>query len=313
MLIQPRAYRDEQDLDAMHAILLAGQQAGTPTHYEHVGDLYWSLFYLNLEDDRRQTIYLWETSEDAASPKAVVGWTHFSPGFAAFAVYVHPALRTSTQATQIWIWSEEQMASGMRAQGEQEISILGVAEHDVWLQTHLTGRGFVRGGSTLVYLERSLVDELPAPCLPEGYSVRSVAGEDEAKQRAAPAYAAFGNQGSFKHYWPRYLTFMRSAVYTPALDLVVEAPDGRFVAFCTCWLDAASRVGHFEPVGVHPDFQRRDLGRAVLQAGLRLLHAQGMTTATVSTELDEPAANRLYAAVGFRVAYQLYTYTLSIR
>jgi ribosomal protein S18 acetylase RimI-like enzyme len=308
MLIQPRAYGDEQDLAAMCAILLAGQQAGTPTHYEHVGDLYWSLFYLNLEDDRRQTIYLWETAEDAAAPKTVVGWTHFAPGFAAFDVYVHPALRSSAEAAQIWIWAEEQMASGMRAQGEPQIGVFGVAEQDAWLHAHLTGRGFVRSPFTLVHLECPLVGELPAPCLPAGYRVRAVAGTHEAQQRAAPSHAAFGSQTAFARYWPRYLTFMRSPVYTPALDLVVEAPDGRFVAFCTCWLDATSQVGHFEPVGVQPDFQRRGLGRAVMQAGLRLLQAHGMTTATVSTELGEPAANRLYAAVGFHAAYQLYTY-----
>jgi ribosomal protein S18 acetylase RimI-like enzyme len=307
MLIQPRAYGDEQDLAAMHAILRAGQQAGTPSHYDPVGDLDWWLFYLNLEDDRRQTIYLWENTAD----RSVVGWTLFSPGFASFDVQVHPTLYASATAAQMWIWSEEQMARGMRAQGEAQISS-GGGEHDAWLRTHLTGRGFVRGDLTLLYLTRCLTDELPAPSLPAGYTLRPVAGEAEAEPRAAPAYAAFGGQEPFAHYWPRYRSFMRSPVYTPELDLVIVAPDGRFVAFCTCWLDATTQMGHFEPVSVHPAFQRRGLGRAVLQAGLRLMQTRGMTTATVYSGLGDLPANRLYENVGFHLAYQIHSYTLAI-
>jgi mycothiol synthase len=310
MLIQPRAYQDEEDLEAMRAILMAGLQAKTLTHYIHIGDLHWWLYDSNLEDDRRQIIHLWEATDEE---RRVVGWTLFSPAFTAFDVFVHPALLGSAAAAQIWVWSEEQMANALRAQGEQNLLSGAVAEQDRWLNAHLLGRGFVRSPFTLGYLKRTLDDDLPAPCLPPGYQVRHVRGTHEVEARSIPARAAFGSQIPLAHYCWRYLTFMRSPVYTPELDLVIEAPDGQLVAFCLCWLDAVNRVGHVEPMGVHPGFQRRGLGRALLQAGLRLMQTRGMATATVCSALSNVAANRLYERVGFLPAYQLYTYRKELR
>ena len=40
-------------------------------------------------------------------------------------------------------------------------------------------------------------------------------------------------------------------------DLVVEAPDGSLAAFAMAWWDPIARVGEYEPVGTHPDHQRR--------------------------------------------------------
>jgi hypothetical protein len=37
--------------------------------------------------------------------------------------------------------------------------------------------------------------------------------------------------------------------YRPELDLLVVDPEGRFAACCLVWLDEASGVGQFEPVG----------------------------------------------------------------
>ena len=59
-------------------------------------------------------------------------------------------------------------------------------------------------------------------------------------------------------------------------DLVVEAPDGELAAFVLAWWDPDGRVAEFEPVGTHPDHQRRGLSRALLTAGLRpILRAPG--------------------------------------
>lgn len=305
MPIEPRAYQDEQDLVTMRTLLQVGRQARTPMHYPHVGELAWQLFYQNQEDDRQQTITLWQTT--SGEPR-VVGWTLFAPGYTAFTVVIDPALYGSASAAEMWRWSADEMASGMRAQGEVQIDTVGVAAQDRWLQAQLTAQGFVRSQDTQVHLVRPLLNQIAEPCLPPGYRVQPVTGEAEAEQRAAPMHAAFGSQTTFARYWPRYRLLMRAPLYTPDLDLVIEAPDGQLVAFCLCWLDAVNRVGYFEPLGVHPAFQRRGLGRAVLQAGLRLLQSRGMTTATVHRALADPAAHHFYTALSFRPVYQLYHY-----
>ena len=87
--------------------------------------------------------------------------------------------------------------------------------------------------------------------------------------------------------------------FLPDLDLVLVSPEETFASYCICWFDAPSRSGVFEPVGTHPDFQGRGLGRYVMREGLRRLQARGATTATVSTAAFNRRAIGLYEAVDF--------------
>jgi len=98
-----------------------------------------------------------------------------------------------------------------------------------------------------------------------------------------------------------YRLLIREApTYRADLDLVVVAPDSSFAAFCLIWLDTANALGIFEPVGCHPDHQRRGLTRAVVEEGLRRLHGLEARTASVNSHRGDEAAARLYASTGFR-------------
>ena len=101
---------------------------------------------------------------------------------------------------------------------------------------------------------------------------------------------------------------MRSPVYDRQCDIVAAAPDGRIGSFCIVWMDHLNQVGHFEPVGTHPDFQKRGLGTAVMLEGLRRMQQRGMPSATVATFEDNSAAIHLYKSLGFRPAGRLGTY-----
>ncbi len=90
-------------------------------------------------------------------------------------------------------------------------------------------------------------------------------------------------------------------------DLVVEAPDGSLAAFAMAWWDPAARVGEFEPVGTHPDHQRRGLGRALLSHGLRRYRDLGAHVVQIYSMSDNAASEGLYQAVGFeRRRYRLH-------
>jgi ribosomal protein S18 acetylase RimI-like enzyme len=102
---------------------------------------------------------------------------------------------------------------------------------------------------------------------------------------------------------------MQSSIYVPEHEIFVEAPDGRIAAFCIIWTDSQTKTGLFEPVGTHPDFQGRGLGKSLLFEGLRRLKSEGMNEASVCVHNTNPTAMRLYEAVGFHQIKRLLTYT----
>ena len=88
------------------------------------------------------------------------------------------------------------------------------------------------------------------------------------------------------------------SLYDPALDLVVEAGDGRVAGYSLYWFDPTTKVGLVEPVRVEDEFQRRGLASAMLTAGIDRLAATGAERMKISYG-SEPAA-RTYQGVGFR-------------
>ncbi len=293
-MIQPRPYQDERDLERMLSLLAGGRQADNDTYYVHTGDLKWWLFYTTSE--RWQDIFLWE--QDSGGD--LHGWALLSPEWRFFDVFVQPGLHGSPQAEAMFAWAEQATARIVAKAGGKEIRTMWISEEDDAEIDLLQKRGFILSADFMRLMARPLEGAILEPGLPEGYRLRHVAGEHELENRAAAQYAAFENTMPFDAYSQRYLRFMRSPVYTPDLDIVATAPDGRIAAFCIVWPDALSRVGLFEPVGTHPEFQRKGLGRAVVYEGLRRLRATGMQTAIVCAVSDNPAAYHLYESAGFR-------------
>lgn len=305
MMSPPRPYRDEQDLARMKSLLVLGRQAGNGTYYVHTGDLDWWLYYPSVRRAWNEIIFLWEWLRPDGQ---LSGWALLSPEWRTFDVFVHPEERGSSRAAEMYVWAEQQIAHITRQTGGKEIRTMWVSEGDAALGNHLSRRGFVRGEDYLNLYVRSLVEPLPARSLPPGFQVRHVAGEEDGYKRALASHAAFGSTKPFEAYWLRYQGFMHSPAYVPDLDLVSVAPNGRYASFCTCWLDPVNRVGLFEPVGTHPDFQRLGLGKAVMMEGMRRMQANGMQTAIVGAESDNPAAQGLYRSIGFQAVNKLCTY-----
>ena len=101
---------------------------------------------------------------------------------------------------------------------------------------------------------------------------------------------------------------MQSPVYDPDCDVVAVSPDGQIGAFCILWPDPVTGVGLFEPVGTHPDYQRKGLGKAVMREALERLRQRGMAQAILTTPQDNLPAVQLYQSVGFRIDGYLLSY-----
>jgi mycothiol synthase len=295
--MEMRSYSGLQDLQSMLGLLSDGRKTDNSTYYVHRGDLQWWLFYTDLPQEAWQSnICLW--FEDGS----LIGWALLSLDDDAFDVYAAPHLHGTARESEMLAWALEQMS------GLDRVQTVWVAEDDEvrigWLEKH----GFTPEPEHFVHFKRSLTERLGAPSLPEGFHLRTSRGEQDAQLRSACSYAAFGSRKPFEEYWPRTLRFMQSPVYVAEHELFVVSPNGDVAAYCIVWTDELNRIGHFEPVGTHPDYQRKGLGKSLLYEAFRRLKAEGMTEADVCTNYDNPAAIRLYESVGFQRNKRLLTY-----
>lgn len=306
MTFLPRPYRDLHDLDGMRQILISGRRFAGPVYYVHPGDLNWWLYYL--DQDFSDRIYIWENEHS----DRVLGWVLFSPRFNAFDVFVDPDPSFKQQRLELFTWAEEHMTNLVCSQGGKDLRTMWVSEHDYLLIAHLERRGFVRDEYHLIYLEQSLAQGVVRPQPPPGYRLRNVSGRDEIDQRALVSYLTFGSKKPFDHYKWAYLQFMNSPVYSLERDLVVEAAQGEFAAFCIYWVDKVNHLGYFEPVGTHPDYRRQGLGAALIREGLWRIKADGMLAASVCVESDNPIAQRFYASLGFQSIQKIHAYSKNI-
>ena len=293
-----RTYEGLPDLKTMLDILGEGRKANNGTYYVHPGDLQWWLFYTDTPPEVWQAqIRLWTESD------RLVGWALISPDEHVLDVYAIPALRGDPLESEMLASAVAELSA------LDEVQVFWITENDEVRVRWFEGHGFVPAEHHMVHFQRSLSGPLDGPPLPDGFYLRSSRGEEEdARLRSVASHAAFGSKKSFEEYWPRTWRFMQSPAYVPEHEIFVMAPDGQVAAYCIIWTDEISKIGHFEPVGTHPDFQRKGLGKSLLFEGLRRLKAEGMTEADVCTNYDNPAAIRLYEAVGFRLDKRLLTY-----
>jgi mycothiol synthase len=138
--------------------------------------------------------------------------------------------------------------------------------------------------------------------LPDGFTVQGVSNLDDGRLRARVTHGAFRPNDDWAHYAAEYAKFIGSAVYDGERDLFVRSPDGRGASACTIWFDPVNGVGLFEPVGTHPDFQGKGLGKAVMAEGMRRMKAAGMQRAIVGFDPNNAAALALYTSIGFRAS-----------
>jgi ribosomal protein S18 acetylase RimI-like enzyme len=225
-------------------------------------------------------------------------------------VYFRPELRGTPDAAAMYAWGERRIIE-TAGPDDRTISFHGVHARDRVLAGYLESRGYAPKERYLVHHSIPL-DHLPEPEPPAGYTVRGMAGEDEAASRARASRAAFQSEMPWEVYLKRYLRFTLAPVYDPELEVVAVDREGEIGAFTVCWVDPVSKAGLFEPVGTHPDHQRRGLGRSVLLEGMRRMAVRGMRTAEVSAFDDNAAARGLYESVGFMPDGKLLSYAKTI-
>lgn len=246
-----------------------------------------------------ELVRIWEIHEQ------IIGIAFAQPFHNAFDVFISPDLHGSEIEQEIFQWAYQTSRNLMNQIGREDKAVsTDVAETDNNRQTLLTEMGFVQGKNWINDTLRDLSEPIPEIILPEGFTIRPSTQDDYA-QLAAVHSGSFGSNWSAELYRDEV---MSKPGYDPEREMVVVAPDGRFAAFLIYWFDELNKVGLFEPVGTHSDFQRKGLGRTLMNHTLCIMRENGMNHALVGHTTDNPASTRLYESVGFKLHHRIYDY-----
>jgi mycothiol synthase len=312
--LRSRAYAGETDVPTISALILAADAVDRLDQGLSPDELRMHLTEPGV--DAARDVRLW-----MADDGALVAFAHLllRPDDEIIDGYLrfdwHPDWRTDALADAILAWATARLREVAADRGK-------AARLRSWMREEDTNRRrqLERHGLTIVRhfptLERPLTEPIDAPELPEGFSIRPLAGPDEVAAWVEMHNESFVDHYNFHPESPEVIHhWLDDPIYRPELNLVAVAPDGRLVGFCWCAIFAEENArtgrneGWIELLGTRRGYRRMGLGRALVLSGLLVLRQAGLDAARLGVDADSPTgATRLYAATGFRHIHTYLTY-----
>lgn len=286
--ISHRPYGGLCDLKGMKQILIDNLREGLGSY--HRGDLDWWLFP-KMEGGSLVQFELWFRGEE------LLGYVIHTEEKPDFDVVMRPDWRGSRLEREMFHWADARLTAAARRYQKARVCAYCFSDH--YLQREILGElGYEESDDVILYAQSLPEQPLPRVLLPEGFRWLPPMRVEWAAARAAAHADAFRPSRMIPAAYRRFL--QNAPGYCGALDVVAVAPDGRHAAFAMAWLDEATGIGLFEPVGTRHEFQRRGLGHAVLREGNRRLQARGMTTVMVGCDATHEGTQAFYEGAGFR-------------
>ena len=193
---------------------------------------------------------------------------------------------------EMLVYAEEYLCS---AEGEDKALTVYINDKDDRFQDIATERGYQKQTGTEEMSHFVIPDTIPAIELPEGFRLKSLAEDNDLQKLSRILFRGFNHGAEPPDDGVAEQEFMQTAPnYRKDLNVVVEAPDGNFAAYCGMWYEAVNRIAYVEPVCTDPSHRRLGVGSAAVLEGIRLCGEQGATVAYVGAVLP------IYLSIGFR-------------
>jgi ribosomal protein S18 acetylase RimI-like enzyme len=293
MFLHRRLYTDT-DLSLLQATLAEWIAAVGACGYGHIGDIPHRIYEVLPAHRAPELVQLWEHAD------RLLGFAICGLFGASFSMAAAPDLRGSDRELAMLQAACTITRRHMAADNPDEHRVnCDVYDCDSIRIAQLNRLGFCEYRIWDRIVVRDLPTALPPTRLPPGFRIRR-ATPDDCAGLADARNAVFDGNWTPESYRD---AVMQKPGYDPAHEQLIVAPDGRIAAFAVLRLDSLNRVGQFEPVGTHPDFQRRGLARALLQHGLIVMQQHGMRSAFISYNAENQAAHQLYQRLGFEPRY----------
>ena len=292
MTITRHPFRDEATVSRLLDLVRA-----MPATCCHVIDLPWRLASPAIHEGRDASFW-----EDANGQ--VVGFAAWQYYWAVLDFFILPGPSQLEVETEIFAWAQERMRERDEERGKPLPYWVEFRDDDHTRRQLVEAHGFLLDEEVCSALfQHTLGDLPPVPTLPDGFTLRTLAGEQEAAAYSELHRAAFRSTSMTPEWRARTL---RMPQYRPELDLVITAPDGTLAAFCVGWFEPLRKSTQIEPIGVHPRFQRRGLGRVLLLEMLHRFRAHEANRAFIEPFADNAAIHRACESVGFKRTHTIH-------
>jgi mycothiol synthase len=221
---------------------------------------------------------------------------------------IHPDARDTDLAEDVLAWGEGRVREIGVERGLPPVLKPDANEKDNYARDFLESHGYTPVRYFFL-MRRPLNEPIPEHQLPEGFTLRHINPESDSD---VERWIEMFNL-SFIDHWDfhpatieRRRYRMSSPHYHAERDLIAVAPDGTFAGFCLCMINPEDNAlkgrneGWIAVLGTRRGYRKIGLGRAMLLAGLHRLKADGMDTAALGVDAENPTgALGLYESVGF--------------
>jgi GNAT superfamily N-acetyltransferase len=171
-------------------------------------------------------------------------------------------------------------------------------EADRSMQGALAERGFEASAVYGHELVCEVVDPLPAPALPAGFTMRWLEPGLDASYVELHRAAWMRNGVPSSYTQQMHDTVVTMPDFRRELVPIMAAPDGTLVAYCIAWFDPRTQTVEIEPLGTHPDYRRLGLGRAIVEEVKRRSAALGARSVMVFGGHNYAVAMHMYESAG---------------
>ena len=291
MSITRRPFHGETDLS--HIIDLVSTLSLSA---RHVIDLPWRLSTPAMYEDGNAVV--WEDVDGR-----VVGFAVWQYYWAVLDFFILPGSHQQEVEADLFSWADGRFRELDQVRGRTLPYWVEFRDDDVERRHLARDHGFhFEEHDAYVLLQHRLRDLPHTPALPDGFTLRSLAGVREAEAYAALHRVAFESNSMTTAWRERTIQMPQ---YRPELDLVIVAPDATLAGFCVGWFSREHHVAQIEPMGVHPNFCKLGLSRILLLEILHRFQAHGATSAFVETNIERAPARGAYQSVGFQQVHTI--------
>ncbi|HJT59268.1 MAG TPA: GNAT family N-acetyltransferase [Ktedonobacteraceae bacterium] len=291
MSITSHEFRGETDMSRVLDLVRR-----VPLPSRHLIDLPWRLCSPTINEGHDAAF--WEDAEGQ-----VVGFAAWQYYWAALDFFILPAPQMQEVEAALFAWADERFRELDEERGHPLPYWVEFCDDDRERQQLIEAHGFMlEVDYSYISLQHMLVDLAPVPALPDGFLLRSLAGESEVAELAEMHRMAFESTAMTTEWRTRVI---HTSQYRPELDLVICAPDGSLVGSCLGWFEPSRLVAQIEPISVHPRFQRRGLGRILLLEMLHRFQAHGASSAIIEPSIENAPIRKACESVGFQMTHTI--------